>query len=221
MSKYIHDSDHTVYINSKGEEVPSATTVLKMLNKPALVKWANFLGFNRQNVDDVLNEYAERGTLIHELISSYLHGDLIVYIDDNRFDPLMVLKFFNCFKVWYQQHTIEPILLEKSFCSDKFGGTVDFYGKIDGVYTLLDFKTAKKIRLSMILQLALYVVLLEQNGYIIEQVGILLVNPGHKNEKYISRKDIEQYIIFAEKLVDMFHLHYTLVTTNKWDNEIY
>ena len=36
---------HEEYINRDGVEVPSVTTILKLLNKPTLQKWANYLGF--------------------------------------------------------------------------------------------------------------------------------------------------------------------------------
>ena len=49
-------SNHAQYINEKCIEVPSVTTILKLLNKPSLCKWANYLGFKRENVDKVLEE---------------------------------------------------------------------------------------------------------------------------------------------------------------------
>ena len=218
--KFNKDETHTVYTNIDGNEVPSATTILKILNKPSLIRWANYLGFNRQNVESVLTDYADRGTLVHSLISAYLNGSLIIYIDDGKIPISMILQFFKVFKEWYKKHDIEMIFSEKSFSSDLFGGTIDFYGKIDGQYTLLDFKTAKKIRLSMFLQLALYCILLEEKNYKIDRVGILLVNPDNKDEKYLSREEMEPYIQFMKKLVPLFHLYYELNEKDKWNEEI-
>lgn len=219
--KYNKDSNHTTYINKYGDEVPSVTTILKILNKPSLVRWANYLGFNHQKVDDVVNDYADRGTLIHELISAYLSGSLMIYIDNDRFPISMILQFFKRFKKWTNNHTVKPILLEQEFCSDKFGGTVDFYGEIDGYYTLLDFKTAKKIRLSMFLQLALYCIMLEEKGYKIDRVGILLINPDNKDEKYLTREEMDPYIEVMKNLVDVFHCYYDVNFKYKWNEEIF
>ena len=65
-------SSHSTYINKEGVEVASVTSILKVLNKPSLSKWANSLGWKRQNVDKVLMSSAEKGTIIHEAINSYL-----------------------------------------------------------------------------------------------------------------------------------------------------
>ena len=220
ISKYNSDNDHAVYINKLGTEVPSATTILKILNKPQLVKWANYLGFKHMNVDSVLNESASLGTLVHRLINSLLSNKLIIYINDGTISNALLYSYINRFKMWLKTHTVEPILLEQKITSDKFGGTIDFYGSIDGKLTVLDFKTSKKIRLSMFFQLALYVILLEELGYEVEQVGILLVNPINKDEKYIQRKDFEKYVIFAKGLVDLFHSYNLLNDDDKWNESI-
>ena len=39
--------EHRKYFNKDGKEVPSCTTIIKMLNKPELVKWANYMGFKK------------------------------------------------------------------------------------------------------------------------------------------------------------------------------
>ena len=172
------------------------------------------------NVDSVLNESASLGTLVHRLINSLLSNKLIIYINDGTISNALLYSYINRFKMWLKTHTVEPILLEQKITSDKFGGTIDFYGSIDGKLTVLDFKTSKKIRLSMFFQLALYVILLEELGYEVEQVGILLVNPINKDEKYIQRKDFEKYVIFAKGLVDLFHSYNLLNDDDKWNESI-
>ena len=53
MGKY---SDHSTYMNEEEVEVPSVTTIMKILNKPFIAKWANSLGWKRQSYDKVLEE---------------------------------------------------------------------------------------------------------------------------------------------------------------------
>ena len=55
-----YTTGHTVYKNKYKKEVPSVTTILKILNKPALQKWANSLGFKRQKLDDATNAKTEQ-----------------------------------------------------------------------------------------------------------------------------------------------------------------
>lgn len=211
---------HTAYFNKESIEVPSATTILKILNKPGLVKWANYLGFKHLDVDSVVNESAELGTLIHDLINSILSKNLIIFVPTEKYPAWLVYSYLNTFKIWLNTNSVEPIILEKSFSSDRFGGTVDFYGKINGKYTILDFKTSKKIHITMFVQLALYCILLEEHGYEVEQVGILLVNNKSGGEKFISRQELEPYIEFAKGLVEVFHSYYNLNDKYKWNEFI-
>ena len=215
-----YSDNHTVYINKNGKEVPSATTVLKILNKPAVVRWANYLGFSHLDVDNVLSDAAALGTLIHDLINSILSHSLIIYISNPEISDTTVFSYINRFKIWLNSNTVKPIFLEKSFTSDLFGGTLDFYGEVNGKKTIIDFKTSKKIRVTMFFQLALYCVLLEERGFIVEQVGILLVNPKNKDEKYISRENLQEYIDFALKLVELFHSYFDLNDKYKWNEPI-
>ena len=219
-SKFNKDNKHTIYINKLGEEVPSATTILKILNKPQLVRWANHLGWNHLHVDAVLNESSIMGTRVHYLINAILSNNYVIYIDDGEIPIKLLYSYITRFKMWLNTNTVEPILLEKSLTSDLFGGTIDFYGKINGKFTVLDFKTSKKIRMSMFFQLALYVILLEELGYQVDQVGILLVNPQYRDERYIQRDELQPYIVFVNKLVDLFHSYYKLNIESKWNEQI-
>lgn len=219
-SKFNGVSNHTMYFNKNGQEIPSATTILKILNKPQLVKWANYLGFKHLDVDSVLDESATLGTAVHRFINSILMNYYIIYVPDGIIPTKVLYSYLNRFKIWLKTNDVKPILLERSISSEKFGGTVDFYGEINGKLTILDFKTSKKIRISMFFQLALYVILLEELGYKVEQVGILLVNPKHKDEKYIQREDFQPYIDFVKGLVDLFHSYYTINNEDKWGESI-
>lgn len=216
-----YTTDHTVYYNDNNEEVPSATTVLKILNKPSLVSWANFLGFKRIKTEDVLKDTSAIGTVVHEAIRAIIRKSEYVYIKMDDIPPLSYIAgHLRAFLRWYNSNTIEAIFLEKPFHTDTFGGTVDFYGKVNGKLSIIDFKTSKKIRLSMFLQLALYTIMLEKNGYEVEQVGIVLCNPDHHNVKYVSREDLEEYIGIAELLVELFHKYYNIDKKDKWGESL-
>ena len=78
---------------------------------------------------------------------------------------------------WEKTKKVEPILCEHPLVSEKlgFGGTIDFYGLIDGVATLKDYKTAKAIYPEHLYQVAAYRQLLEENGYQVAAVGILQI----------------------------------------------
>ena len=211
-----YSKNHTVYINKDNIEVPSATTILKLLNKPALMGWANWLGFKRINYKDVKEESAEFGTLVHDIINHIITKQPYTINEKDR--SLKLLKTLNNFLEWKKTSDIDPILTEEKFVLDEFGGTVDFYGLIDGKYTILDFKTSKDFRLSMFIQLALYCILLEANAYKVDRCGILIVNENKYKTKYIKRKDMDIYIKFAYQLIELFHLFCDINLKDGWND---
>ena len=212
-------SSHSTYYNKDGIEVPSVTTILKILNKPALTIWANNLGWNRKSVKKVLEEVSDIGTCVHELINCILSKKKLEYSKPHI--PFSVLlPYLNNFMKFYKQHEFEPIILEGSLSLDKFGGTIDYYGKLNGKYTIIDFKTSKKVRLTMFLQLAAYCVMLEEHGHTVEQVGILIVNDKQNGFRCISREELNPYIEVFNALVTLFHLYYALNEDENWHETI-
>ena len=203
-------SDHSTYINKEEVEVPSVTTIIKLLNKPFIAKWANSLGWKRQSYDKVLEESANKGTFVHEVLHEYL------FKEGKKFDLSNpeVLNFLyenlETFKEFEKCYNIKPIWGEKSFSLDKFGGTVDLYCELDNKYTILDFKTSKRFYSSHFIQLGAYIQLLEANDYKVEQVAILRIREGEYDIKIVQREDMEEYIKLFNKLVEVFYLVYEL-----------
>lgn len=211
-------SDHSTYYNKDKVEVPSVTTILKILNKPFLTKWANFMGFKRKNVDDILERSSEIGTLVHKMIECYLLNKMFIFIPSRHVAKTLAMMYLNSFLEWKSNHTVEPIFMERKFSVDKFGGTVDFYGMVDGKHTILDFKTSKQVYSSMFLQLSFYCIMLEEHGFIVDQAAIIIVNDGKYNEKFITREELEEYIPIARLLVDLFHVWYDINLEKGWGN---
>lgn len=207
MGKY---SEHSTYINKKEVEVPSVTTIIKLLNKPFIAKWANSLGWKRQSYDKVLEESANKGTFVHETLHEYL------FKEGKKFDLSNpdVLNFLyenlNTFKEFEKEYDIKPIWGEKSFSLDRFGGTVDLYCELNNKYTILDFKTSKRFYSSHFIQLGAYIQLLEANDYKVEQVAILRIREGDYDIKIINREDMNEYIELFNRLVEVFYLVYEL-----------
>lgn len=138
---------HTVYKDALGHRVPSVTTVLSVLAKPALIKWAHGLGLKGIDMDGYVDELAGIGTLAHRMILDHLRGDAT---ETACYTPQQVDLAENCFLKyleWERQHSVEPLIVETPLVSSEygFGGTPDFYGMIDGQLCLMDFKTGKGI----------------------------------------------------------------------------
>jgi len=167
----------TKYRLKDGSIAPGVTTVLNVLNKPALVPWANNLGLEGISVKQYVDKLASIGTLAHYLIECDLRE---VEPDTTGYSAEEMNLAENClisYWEWKKTNNPEPILTEAKMVSEeyKFGGTIDLYCKINGELWLVDFKTGKAIYSEMITQLSAYRWLLLENGYKTDKVQILRI----------------------------------------------
>ena len=168
---------HIQYRLADGTRVVGVTTALSILAKPALVRWANNLGLQGIDSSKYVDALADIGTLAHAMIEAEIKGE---QPDLSCYSPEQVSLAENCLLSWYalcKGRTIEPILQEAPLVSEAhgYGGTVDFYGKIDGVLTLADIKTSKAIYSEHRTQTVAYRQLLIENGYPVDDVRIFRV----------------------------------------------
>lgn len=208
-------SSHNEYFYNE-KEVPSVTTVLKILAKPALVKWANIMGFKRKWVDDILEEKSEIGTRVHYIIEAYIKNRYLVWVDGKAIDKPLIKLYLDQFLRWYNKHDVEMIFMEESMTCEYYGGTIDFYGVIDGKKTVLDFKTSKDIYSSMFLQLSAYVYMIEKQGLEVDQVAILAVNSNKFKYKVLPREQLDRYIETFILLSKTFNLWYSINEEDGW-----
>jgi hypothetical protein len=160
------------YKLADGTRAPSVTTVLGIIAKPQLIKWANRIGLEGINSDEYRDGKADIGTAAHLLVEHWFKGEVPEMDDDLR---ALALPGFQHFLRWRAQHEVAPVLLETSFVSERqrYGGTVDMVADIDGVRELVDFKFTARIYNDQFLQLAAYRYLLAENGYPVERVRIV------------------------------------------------
>ena len=207
MGKY---SDHSTYINKNDIEVPSVTTIIKLLNKPFIAKWANSLGWKRQSYDKVLEESANKGTFVHEVLNAYIFRQGKKFNLSNPEVMNFLYETIDIFKDFEKSNDFKPVWGEKSFSLEKFGGTVDLYCNLNGLDTIIDFKTSKRFYSSHFIQLGAYIQLLEANEYNVDQVGILRIRDGYSELKLLQRDEMEKYIELFNKLTDIFYIVYDL-----------
>lgn len=149
---------HIRYKLDDGTKVPGVTTVLGILNKPALIKWANNLGLQGIDSTKYRDEMADIGTLAHQMIVDYFNK---VETDTSDYSKNEIDLAENCllsFWEWEKGHKIEVIMAERQLVSAQwgYGGTIDCLCFLDEEITLLDFKTGKAIYPEMLYQLAAY-----------------------------------------------------------------
>lgn len=156
---------HAQYRLKDGSIVPGVTTIIGILDKPALLRWANNQGLKGIDCFKDRDDKASIGSLVHAMILSHFKGEQVDTSDytSNQIDTAenSFLKFLG----WSKDKSFTPYHLEQSFVSEQygFGGTPDYVGLINGEPTILDFKTGG-IYDDHYSQLAAYEQLVSENG---------------------------------------------------------
>jgi len=156
---------HQKYTTTDGRPCVGVTTVLGVMAKPALIKWANNLGLQGIDSTKYVDALARIGTLIHYLVECDCKG-IEPKTDDYSPNEMAAAKVgFDKWLEWRKQHQFELIESELQLASDEhqYGGTCDIYAKVDGVPTVLDIKTSKGVFDEMRTQVIAYKHLLEEN----------------------------------------------------------
>jgi hypothetical protein len=171
---------HQRYYTSDGEMVPGATTVLNVIAKPYLVTWANRLGLEGVDTNKYKDEAAAIGTLAHYLVECELRGE---EPDLKDYTPAQVERAAHSrasYQEWKAQEVrdMETIGVEMRLVSDEFryGGTLDWYGRLNGLYTLVDYKTSASVYPEHKAQTASYARLLQEHKMRIQ--AVILVRLG-------------------------------------------
>lgn len=211
-----------VYTDDKtGLPIRGVTSVLRLLDKPALVQWAANMAVeyirNHSEEDYDENDGAIRhiiptgeldlaktahrrfakgaadiGTEVHKFAEMTLRGEEVDLPEDKQ-----ARKGCDAFLGWLSEHKPEPIALEQMIFHPDwwYAGTADFYGKIGGELCVLDFKTSSGLYVEHILQIAAYTAALERMyGTRIAGGWVVLLNKktGKFSAYFIKRSDEDQ-----------------------------
>lgn len=182
----------------KNMPVDGVTSILKVLDKPALVQWAanmavghivegvNDIGL--EHIDDTsFEELCTEAKTAHRKLSKSaadIGSEVHRFAERALIEQRVMLpenpqsrKGAEAFMGWLHAHNIRPISVERIIFSRTwyYAGTCDFFGHVDGQLCVLDLKTSSGLYLEMPLQLAAYAIALEEetgerieNGWIIQ-----------------------------------------------------
>ena len=202
---------HQRYYLKNGQQVPGVTTALGVIHKGALVPWANRLGLQGIKTTEYVDEMATIGTLAHEMIAHHLGA---AEPDPGEYTPNQVSLAENAclsYYEWEKGKKMETILVEAQLVSAdyEYGGTVDWYGTIDGVWTLLDLKTSKALYDEHVYQLSAYRHLLMENGHDVESARLLQI--GRSEDEGFSERvypgiSIEPYFDVFCAALDLYNV---------------
>ena len=196
-----------IYDCADGTQVPSVTTILQILGSPAIIRWANWLGFKHLDYEKELDRAANNGTVVHMCTQHVVdpeHTEALEFKND--FESQYYAGITKRFTDFISRFHYETIFTEKSFASTElgYGGTIDWYARLAGLNMLFDFKTSKQVRLKHLLQLGGYMPLLESNGYPVDAAAIIIVNDRTCQMYPINKLTLLEMHQVFEKLVQIY-----------------
>lgn len=197
------------YHTEDKERAPGTTGIIgRFKDSGALIQWGYKTGREHERLAQqgkdaptrlyqVTEEAADIGTMAHDLVEKFLHGEPM----EVEGDPERVKKAhkaFGAFDRWFQQSSIQITETEMQLVSEqyRYGGTPDAIGVIDNLPVLLDWKTSKRVYPDHLIQLAAY-------GHLLKECrGI----------------DVQEYHLlrFDKTTGDFAHHSYTDLT-NEWE----
>ena len=128
------------YTLPDGSKLPSVTTVLGAQKKDAIMAWRKRVG--EEVANKISRQATGRGTNVHTLCERYLNNEPLGNIMPDA------LEMF---------HSLKPVLnkidnihyQECALWSKQLGmaGRVDCIGEYEGVLSVIDFKTSKRVKL--------------------------------------------------------------------------
>lgn len=177
------------YTLPDGTKLPSVTTVLGAMKKDAIMAWRKRVGEAEAN--RVSKKATGRGTNVHTLCERYLNNEDMGTMMPDALEMFLSLKplLNKINNIHYQ---------EQALWSKQLGlaGRVDCIGEYNGVLSIIDFKTSRKIKTKVQIedyfwQTAAYALMYE------EMIGV----PIH-NLVIIMAVEDEQPLVFEEKTED-------------------
>ncbi len=134
------------YIDSMGNEVPSVTNVLSSTSdQSGIDEWKRRVGL--EEAERILEESLTIGSNVHNALENFLQDNKWEILDDGSFvskTSILILKTFikNLISDINEVWGLEAGLILDGL----YAGTADCIGIYNGEESLIDFKTAKKVK---------------------------------------------------------------------------
>jgi genome maintenance exonuclease 1 len=190
------------YILPDGSRFKSVTTLLgERTDKSGLVAWREKVG--EEEANRISRIAADRGTKVHNCAELHLKNDDTYLIKTNPF----VLDSFKSLGDMLDKHVDDIIAIELPLYSKllKTAGRTDLIAYYDGILSVIDFKTSKKLKEekwieNYFIQATCYAMMFMQLYSIeIEQIVIMIAVDDEPVQIFI--KKVKDYI---PKVIELF-----------------
>jgi hypothetical protein len=204
------------YLTPSGIKYPSITTVMSWNSSDGIAKWRQKVG--KKEADKVSLQATRKGTALHNMCENYLTnqeiiGDALPHIKD----------MFLTVKPILDKHVDNIHCVEKRMYSDHIGiaGTTDCVAEFDSVLSIIDFKTARKMKEEKyiqhyFMQASGYAVMYEELfGIPVPQIIIIMVSEGEK-KVFIQKRN--KHIHSLIELVNQYKLVHSFMENDDESN---
>lgn len=220
-----NDNTHAYTVN--GKKCVGVTTILKTINKPALIPWAvgeaiksletNLkagVSYDEMQLKDILakakvahrekkDRAATLGSLVHEWIESYIKGH-------NPEPPIHseMGNAINAFLAWVKENNVKFTMSERIVYSRKFdyAGICDFTCEMGGRTFVGDIKTSNAIYNEYMMQVAAYRYAMEEEHTDEAYAGMMIIRIP-KDSSEIEVKHFNDYEKHAKAFLHTAHLY--------------
>lgn len=192
------------YVTPSGSKYPSITTVTSWQSAKAIAEWRSRVGNDVANA--ISRKATRRGTAFHSLCENYLRNEEVLG-ENVSYD---VKDLF-----YSVRHVLDRIdnvhCIETQLYSDYIGvaGTTDCVAEYEGTLSIIDFKTASKIKQkkhisNYFMQTSGYAVMYEERTSIpVPQIVIIMVSEG-EYEVFVEKRN--NYVFDLIDLVGQYKL---------------
>jgi len=190
------------YLSPDGHKFPSITTVLGVLSRASIAAWRARVG--EEEANRVSHRASTRGTAVHDIVEKYLDNEELPDVLPHITASLNNLK--------QSLNRIGKIFAQESPLYSKHlgvAGRVDCVGEYDGVPSIIDFKTSKKIKKkewisSYFMQAAAYAIMWEERtGMPITNLVIIMDVDNESPQTFVEHRDN-----WTEKLFETIELYH-------------
>lgn len=178
------------YKTPTGALYPSVTSVVGLMGQKAIMEWRKRVG--EEEANKISKQASSRGTRVHQLCEDYLNNNAI---DVSKYTFQDQLNF-NDLKPYL--HNIDNIHLQETrLYSDylQMAGTVDCVAEWNGKLSIIDFKTARKLKdkkyiTNYFCQAAAYAIMYEERFNIpVSRIVILISVDDEQPQVFEERRD--------------------------------
>lgn len=191
----------TQYKRKDGTIVPSVSTILNVLYKPALLDWVWQSWSEGLDYREVEYSADDIDILVQYLITCHLKGQMP---NITGYLPVEVEKAKNSlmkYQQWERRHSVTPVMIEMPLVSEKFefGGTLDLVVKLDDGFSLVDFQIGKAVSWETFYRLAAYWKLTVEQGWPLASARVLRIgiDESERFEERIKTSLDTEWQVFA------------------------